>query len=96
VRIERRNGQTAADADGAVDGSVVGTLIHGLLDSAELRGRLLAHLRRRRGLPATGATGDAGSDRADRRPRGDRYDRWADVLQQHLDWPRIRALAGLP
>jgi adenosylcobyric acid synthase len=90
-RIETRNGQTAEVADGAVDGSVAGTVVHGLFENAELRGRLLAHLRRRRGLESP-----APSAAAEHRPRTDRYDRWADVVAQHLDWPRVRALAGFP
>ncbi len=90
-RIETRNGQTAEVADGAVDGSVAGTVVHGLFENAELRGRLLAHLRRRRGLQSP-----APSAAAEHRQRTDRYDRWADVVAQHLDWPRVRALAGFP
>ena len=68
LRIDRRNGESSEAADGAVQGAVVGTLVHGLLDSPELRGRLLAHLRRRRGLAVSTATV---ADRFDRlRPLG--------------------------
>jgi adenosylcobyric acid synthase len=92
ARIDQRNGQASEAPDGAVSGSVAGTLIHGLFDNRALRDRLLVHLRRRRGLDPEPPPDRAGPDR----PSHDRHDRWADVVEQHLDWARVRAIVGLP
>jgi adenosylcobyric acid synthase len=88
LRITGRNGRAIDVADGAVAGATVGTLVHGLLDNHALRARLLAHLRGRRGLPETPAS-DVVFDRQTA------YGRWAAVVRDNLDWPRVRALAGL-
>ena len=84
--ITERNGQPADEADGAVAGSVTGTLVHGLLEDDAIRGALLDDLRRRRGLALSGA-----------RPRSREaaYDRLAAALREHLDLPLLRRLAGL-
>jgi adenosylcobyric acid synthase len=76
-----------AERDGAVAGSVVGTLIHGLFDNDRLRADLLDGLRRRRGLRPHGA----------RRPwsRDAEYDRLAAAAREHLDLPLLHRLAGV-
>jgi adenosylcobyric acid synthase len=73
--IIERNGEACRIRDGAVSGSVVGTLIHGLLDHDGVRAALLANLRRRRALDApTPAAALA----------GDEYDRVAAVVRRAL------------
>jgi adenosylcobyric acid synthase len=49
--LTRRHGQPVALLDGAAQGSVVGTLLHGILENRAVREHLLATLRRRKGLP---------------------------------------------
>lgn len=76
--------------DGAVsrDGSVVGTMMHGLFENSVVRKGLLNHLRARRGLPA---------DRPiETRTSSDPYDRLASAIRAHLDLPLIRRWLGLP
>jgi adenosylcobyric acid synthase len=74
-----RNGATIDEGDGAmnVSGTVVGTYLHGLFTSEELRRALLVHLAARKGLAPDPRWG---------RPLGlDRYDRLADVVGGALD-----------
>jgi adenosylcobyric acid synthase len=77
--IVARNGEALAIVDGAARGSVVGTMIHGLLDNDAVRAGLLANLRARRGL----ATPPPGEPIALARAR--EYDRLADAIDAHLD-----------
>ncbi len=88
--VQARNGAVDDDLDGAVNasGTVVGTMLHGIFEGAEVRARLLAYLRDLRGIVP------APSD-APARPPVDEYDRIADVVRQHLDVPRVRALLGI-
>lgn len=66
--------------DGAVRGTVAGTYLHGLLDTAEAGGALVARLRARRGLaPLPGTPMDLDGW------RDAQYDAAADVLEAHLD-----------
>jgi adenosylcobyric acid synthase len=53
LQIDRRSGRGTSLEDGALslDGRVWGSYLHGLFDNPELRGALLAELRRHRGLP---------------------------------------------
>ena len=53
MQIDRRSGRGTWLEDGALspDGRVWGSYLHGLFDNPELRGALLAELRRHRGLP---------------------------------------------
>ncbi len=97
-----RNGVDAADGaallndgandalDGAVsrDGSVVGTMMHGLFENSALRQALLNHLRTRRGLPA--------SRPGETRTLSDPYDRLASAVRKHLDLPLIRSWLRIP
>lgn len=85
-----RNGVGMEVADGGVGaaGSVVGTMIHGILENDEVRHALLAHLRRRKGLKAP-------KDAA-RRSRLAELDRIAAIVETHLDMPSVARLAGVP
>jgi len=89
--IVAQNGAPAARGDGALslDGAVVGTMLHGLLDNDPVRSSLLAELRRRRGLDAAPA---ATSTRAARLTE---YDRLADAIDAHLDRAALWHLARL-
>ena len=86
LHIQQRNGEAVSLDDGAIAGATVGTLVHGLLEDPELRARLLTRLRRRRGLAETTSVA------FDRQAS---YARWAATVREHLDWPKVRALAGL-
>ena len=87
--IASRNGEAAEARDGAVnaDGSVVGTMVHGLFDNAPVMTSMLDHLRQRRGLPVRGASV------VDSRESG--YQRLADAARAFLDGPLLRRIAGL-
>jgi len=79
--IVSRSGRPERVADGAVDatGTVVGTMIHGLLENRAVRAGLLSHLRRRKGLSEP--------------PRADiaipskqaEYDRLEAAVRAHID-----------
>jgi adenosylcobyric acid synthase len=88
--ILERGGLPAAEPEGAMNaaGTVVGTYLHGLFASGEVRRSLLEGLASRRGI------------RADRRwgtlePAGARYDRLADLVAAAVDVPAIAKLANL-
>ena len=66
--------------DGASEGTVAGTYLHGLLDGAEVRGALVHALLERRGLPAGGL-----ELRGAREVRAVAYEQLADLLEEHLD-----------
>ena len=67
-------------ADGAVEGLVAGTYLHGLLDGPEVRRALIGALLERRGLPPwEGGLAGATAQRA----AG--YAQLADLLEAHLD-----------
>jgi adenosylcobyric acid synthase len=87
--IRGRNGAAADERDGAVnaDGTVVGTLLHGLFENAPVMTSLLDHLRQRRGLPARGASAIWSRESA--------YERLADAARQYLDGPMLRQIAGI-
>lgn len=66
--------------EGAVQGSVAGTYLHGLLDAGPVRAALVAALRQRRGLaPEPSCLGDA----AAKRTAG--HAALIDLLEHHLD-----------
>jgi adenosylcobyric acid synthase len=73
--------------DGAQQGSVLGTMVHGLFEDEGLRRAALAALRARKGLPAL-------AERA-RTSRLLAYDRVADALAAHADVAAIERLVGL-
>jgi adenosylcobyric acid synthase len=89
-RIVSRNREACSMVDGAVGtgGHVVGTLIHGIFENANVRRSLLAYLCRQKGIPPL-AVRDAPS-------RDAAYDRLAAAAREHLDGPLLRRLAGLP
>lgn len=89
--VTERQGQPVTHPDGAVNeaGNVLGTYLHGLFHNAPLRRAFLWYLARRKGVavnPLWGCLPDAGSH----------YDRLADLVQAHLDVPRIATIVGLP
>lgn len=75
--------------EGAVNagGSVIGTYLHGLFDNLAFTRALLDNLRPAGDHPAPGAPP---SDYADLRHR--EYDRLADMIESHLDIPRLRRI----
>jgi adenosylcobyric acid synthase len=88
--IVSRNGTSARVADGAVDerGTVVGTMIHGLLDNVSVRAGLLTALAGRKGLAYEhGAEGVASAE--------DEYDRLAETVRESMDLDLLWQIAGL-
>ena len=87
--VETRNGNADDEHDGAVsgDGSVVGTMIHGLFDNPAVRTALLRHLRERRGLSPVAERSAA--------PPYDEHDRLAAVLRENVDMRLLRTLIGI-
>jgi adenosylcobyric acid synthase len=82
-------GENGVVHDGAIsgDGSVVGTMMHGLFENSAVRHALLNHLRTRRGLPA---------GRPSEATPPDPYARLASAVRAHLDLPLIRSWLRLP
>jgi adenosylcobyric acid synthase len=85
--VTSRNGEACAVDDGAVEGSVIGTMLHGILANDAIRATLLERLRARRALlppeveapaSAVGGTGVRGG-----RAR-DEYDRVAGIVREAL------------
>ena len=70
--------------DGAVDGSVWGTYLHGLFDSGEAVEKLAAYLAERKGIAIPGVKIETRSAYRDRQ-----YDLLADAVRQSLDMGRI-------
>lgn len=77
-----RMGETIPD--GSLKGNVWGTYLHGIFDNDELRAKVLAPIRQRKGLGATNVRFRALRDRA--------IDAWADNLRAHLDIEFIKGL----
>ena len=92
-RIIDRDGIRADDFEGAQseDGRIIGTSIHGLFDAAGFRRRFVDMVRESKGLAALGMT-VLDDTNADRRTA---FDRIADVLEEHVDMPRVAAIAGV-
>ncbi len=92
-RIIERDGVRADDFEGAhsEDGRVIGSSLHGLFDAAGFRRNFVDTVRESKGLTALGlsVSDDPGADRRAA------FDRIADVLEEHVDMPRVAALAGL-
>lgn len=70
--------------DGAVQGNVFGTYLHGLFDSGELTARLAEMLMAKKGLSAENIVTE---DRRQYRER--QYDLLADTVREHLDMAAI-------
>lgn len=86
--IIERSADTASHADGAVtsDGSVLGTYLHGLFDSEELRRGLLRNI-------GWGVSPDMAGVRP---PSPDeQYDRLADLVRETVDMARIYEICGI-
>ncbi len=84
-QITFRNGQPIQEAEGVIEGSVMGTLMHGLLENQSLLSSLIAALGRRRGL-----TLSAGSY-----SKEVEYDRLAEMIRQHLDTAVLDRIVGI-
>jgi len=89
-RIVARNGTPADALDGAInrDGTVAGTMLHGIFENDALRAAFLGALRRRNGLAASGATRPVATREAE-------YDRLAAAVADSVDMPMLRKIAGL-
>ena len=85
-----RGGLLSAEPEGAMEstGTIIGTYLHGLFASGELRRSLLAVLAARRGIRPDPRWGTS-------EPAGARYDRLADRVAAAVDVPAIAKLAGL-
>ena len=71
-------------ADGAFSGNVYGTYIHGIFDSEQVAGRLIASLAKEKGIEMEGISA---VDYAGYKEK--QYDLLADTLRQHLDMEKI-------
>jgi adenosylcobyric acid synthase len=89
IEIVKRNGLETRVLDGAVNerGTLVGTMIHGILANDPIRASLLRFLRRRRGL--------AHPLRSAESTKGAGYDRLAQAVRQHMDCQLLYRAAGL-
>lgn len=86
--IVLRNGRRETVADGAVGGggAIVGTMLHGLFENEVIRARMLAFLRRQKGLAEL-----TNSRRVS--TKQDEYDRLAAAVREHLDCELLRRIA---
>jgi adenosylcobyric acid synthase len=89
-RIVERNGAPLDTLDGAInrDGTVVGTMLHGIFENNALRAALLSALRSRKGLAAREETRPVASREAE-------YDRLAAAVAANIDLPTLRKVARL-
>ncbi len=89
-RIVERNGAPADTLDGAInrDGTVAGTMLHGIFENDALRAAFLDTLRQRKGLAASGETRPVASREAE-------YDRLAAAVAGSVDLPMLRKIARL-
>jgi adenosylcobyric acid synthase len=89
-RIVARNGAPTDLPDGAInrDGTVAGTMLHGIFENHTLRAALVEALRERKGLAARAATRPVASREAE-------YDRLAAAVAASVDLPAIRKITGL-
>ena len=78
---------SGGEADGAQQGHVFGTYLHGLFDSGDLTERLAQWLAARKGLTLPERETE---DRAAFRQR--QYDLLADAVRQNLDMDKIRQI----
>jgi adenosylcobyric acid synthase len=88
-RIVARNTVTDDALDGAIsaDGTIVGTMLHGIFENDLLRTALIRTLRRRKGIDAP--------DGPPVRTREAEYDRLAATVRANIDWETIQRIAGL-
>ena len=88
--IRSRNGRMEVRSDGAIssDGTVVGTMLHGLFENEVIRAHTLAFLRTRKGLPECTTPQRIPSKQAE-------YDRLEVVVREHIDCEMLWRLTGL-
>jgi adenosylcobyric acid synthase len=89
-RIVARNGEPADILDGAIsrDGTVAGTMLHGIFENHALRMAFVGALRRRKGLAASDQARPVASREAE-------YDRLAAAVAASVDLPALKKIAGL-
>ncbi len=85
LKIAFRNGQAVEEEDGAVDGAVLGTLLHGLLENEPVRISLVSGLAQKRGLELPAWSYSKEAD----------YDRLADMARRNLDTAALHQIVGL-
>ena len=91
--VQSHSGEHDIEEDGARnrDGLIWGTYIHGLFDSPAFRRSWLNRLRQRKRYPPLPlSVSTAATERVQRQ-----IDRWADHLQQHVEWTSIVNIIGL-
>lgn len=84
-RLHARNGEAVNERDGAVRGSVVGTMLHGLFESAGIRDALLRFLAERSSRDLSGSASQ----------QVDPFDTLADHVEAALDMAAIDRLLGV-
>lgn len=90
MQVKASSGIGSSKKDGAVtlEGNVAGCYMHGLFDHRSFRGALLNHLRNEKGYESRMAYDYvAYKDQA--------YDALADHLKAHLDYDKIKEIAGV-
>jgi adenosylcobyric acid synthase len=81
---------SSGETDGALQGQVWGTYLHGIFDNDRFRRAWVNSMRAARELPLLPLDAPAGPS-----PREQAFDRWAAHLRAHLDIPAIYRLLGL-
>ncbi|HDH02371.1 MAG TPA: cobyric acid synthase CobQ, partial [Nitrospirae bacterium] len=84
----RRGGEGQVIPDGASNGDVWGTYIHGIFDNDSLRRSLINGLRIRKGFEPLETVIDYSA------LRDKALDRWADVLRENVDMEFIKRLVS--
>ncbi|GBE36031.1 cobyric acid synthase [bacterium BMS3Bbin07] len=84
----RRAGESRAIPDGASNGDVWGTYIHGIFDNDPFRRSLINGLRIRKGFEPLETVIDYSA------LRDKALDRWADLLRENLDMEFIKRLVS--
>ncbi len=97
--ITSRNGAPVHMVDGAADetGTVMGTMIHGLFENEEIREKVIASLRKRKGLPESSplAAVNFGPANFASANKDAEYDRLAKVVRANLDFSLISKECGI-
>lgn len=90
AKITERNGKKADVADGATEGNLWGTYIHGIFDNDSFRDALLGTLRSAKGLSSAGPSGPGFALK-----REEAIKELASVVAGSLDMEAILRIAGL-
>lgn len=90
LEVVSRNGAVCREPDGAIaaNGTLVGTLVHGLFENDSVRAALLSSLRGRRGLGSP-------KGRALVPTREVEYDRLALSVMENIDWQLLCRIVGI-